>query len=134
MAVEMPDRVLDLLSWEKKAFAFLGLVLADGTPHVTPVWFDYDGRHLIINTSRGRVKDRVLRRKPKVTLTIQDPDEPYRYVMVHGRVVEETEQDAHHQIRLLNQKYHGRYDFRALQPGEIRVTYKIEPEHVFTNR
>ena len=55
--MEFPENVADLLSWEKKSFAHLALVLRDGTPQCTPLWFDYDGTHVIINSALGRVKD-----------------------------------------------------------------------------
>lgn len=128
MVATFPARLADLLTREKKAYAHLALVLRDGTPHVTPVWFDWDGTHLIINTARGRVKDRVLSRLPKVALAISDPADPYRYVQIRGQVVDATEAGARAMIDQLSQKYEGR-----LYPwyrGETRVTYKILPERV----
>lgn len=129
MAVQIPERLRDLLSWEKRALGYLAVVLKDGTPHVTPVWFDYDGTDVTINTARGRVKDRALHRRRYAALTIQDPANPYRYLQIRGPVVEETEVDADHQIRKLNEKYHGQYEF-TIPPGMVRVTYIIRPEHV----
>ena len=61
----IPDKFKPLLERETKAFTFLALTLSDGSPQVTPVWFDWDGTHIIINTARGRVKDRILKRNPK---------------------------------------------------------------------
>ena len=90
MAV-IPERLLDLLSDEKKAFAALALTLADGSPQVTPIWFGWDGTHLILNTARGRVKDRVMKRGGQVALLIVDPADPYRYMQIRGRVIDETE-------------------------------------------
>ncbi|MBI4240489.1 MAG: PPOX class F420-dependent oxidoreductase [Candidatus Rokubacteria bacterium] len=126
----IPDTHKDL--FRKKAFAHLGTINADGTPQVTPVWVDFDGAHIRFNTAKGRVKDKNLRRNPKVALAIMDPDNPYRYVRVSGRVVEVTEQGADQHIDALAQKYLGqdRYPFR--QPGEVRVTYKILPDKVGT--
>ncbi len=128
MSVTFPASLADLLTREKKAFAHLALVLRDGTPHVTPVWFDWDGTHLIINTARGRVKDRVLNRRPTVALAISDPADPYRYLQIRGQVVDSTEAGARDMIDQLSLKYEGR-----LYPwyrGETRVTYKILPERV----
>ncbi len=62
----IPQNFSDLLSREKRAFADLALVLSDGTPQVTPVWFDWRDEQIVINTARGRVKDKVLHRKPVV--------------------------------------------------------------------
>ena len=123
----IPESFADLLTREKKAFAFLALVKKDGTPQVTPIWFDYDGTHIIINTARGRVKDKILRKRPCVALAIQDPANPYRYIQIRGKVIAETEEGGYDQICALNVKYHGtpNYPKRA---GEVLVTYKIQPE------
>ena len=76
----IPDGYKDIL--QKKAFANLATVNTDGTPQVTPVWVDFDGTHVRFNTAKGRVKDKNLRRNPVVALSIQDPDNPYRYLQV----------------------------------------------------
>jgi len=128
--VGIPDSFKDLL--HKKAFANLATVNADGTPQVTPVWFDYDGTHVRFNTAKGRVKDRNLRRNPVVALTVMDPDNPYRYVQVKGRVAEITEAGADAHIDALAKKYTGQDRYAHRQPGEVRVTYKIAPERVQT--
>ncbi len=128
MAIQIPASRLDLLKWETRAFAFLALVLKDGSPQVTPLWFDWDGAHIIINTARGRVKDKVLHRHPRVALAIAAPDKMYEYLQIRGHVVEETEEGAYEMICRLNEKYHGKFDFPK-HPGQVRVTYKILPEH-----
>ena len=130
--VEIPEKARYLLKWETKAFAFLALTLKDGSPHVTPIWFDWDGARIIINTARGRVKDKVLRRKAKVALAIADPTDAYKYMQIRGTMVEETEAGGYEMICRLNEKYHGKYEFEKV-PDQVRVTYKILPEHVFSN-
>ncbi len=122
------DAYRDVL--DKKAFAHLATIGPNGAPQVTPVWCDFDGTHVRINTARGRVKEGNLKRDPRVALSIIDPDNPYRYVQIRGRVVEMTEQGADAHIDALAKKYLGkdRYPFR--QPGEVRVTLKIAPERV----
>ena len=126
----IPEKFSDLFTVEKKAFAFLALVMKDGAPQVTPVWFDYDGTHIIINTARGRVKDKILMRRPVVALAIVDPANPYRYVQIHGHVVDETEVGGYEMICQLNQKYHG--DRNYPKRPEVRVTYKILPDKIAT--
>lgn len=126
----IPERLHDLLTREKKAFANLALVLRDGRPHVSPIWFDYDGTHIIINTARGRVKDRVLKRRPWVTLSIMDPGNPYRWMMIRGPVVDETEVGGYDEICDLAEKYRGKREYPKT-PGEVRVTYKIFPKDVY---
>jgi PPOX class probable F420-dependent enzyme len=125
--ITIPDQFADLFSRDKRAFAFLALVKKDGTPQVTPVWFDYDGTHIIVNTARRRVKDKILSKHPSVALAIQDPANPYRYIQLRGKVAGETEEGAYDMICRLNEKYHGKYEYPK-RPGEVRVTYKILPE------
>ena len=127
----IPEKFADLFTKEKKAFAFLALVKKDGTPQVTPLWFDYNGTHIIINTARGRVKDKILKRHPRVALAIQDPANAYRYIQIRGKVVDETEVGGYDQICALAEKYRGKREYPK-NPGEVRVTYKILPEHANT--
>lgn len=126
MPATIAQQYLDL--FQKKSFAHLATLMADGRPQVTPVWCDFDGAYVRINSAKGRVKDRNMRRDPRVTLSIQDPDNPYRYLEVRGRVVEITEEGADAHIDSLAKKYLGvdKYPYRI--PGEIRVIYKIQPE------
>ena len=122
----IPEQFLDL--FRKKAFGSLATLNADGSPQVTPVWCDYDGAHLIVNSARGRRKDRNMRREPRVALSIMDPEKPYRYLEVRGRVVEVTEQGADDHIDKMARKYLGAEKYPFRQPGEIRVLYKVQPE------
>jgi PPOX class probable F420-dependent enzyme len=130
MPTTLPQQYLDL--FQKKAFAHLATLMRDGWPQVTPVWCDFDGAYIRINSAKGRVKDRNLRRDPRVTLELQDPDNPYRYLQVRGRVVEITEEGADAHIDSLAKKYLGVDKYPYRQPGETRVMYKIEPERAST--
>jgi len=118
---------------DKKGFAHVATVGSDGRPQVTPVWVDFDGTHVRINTARGRVKDRNLAKNPRIALSVQDPDNPYRYVQIRGRVAEMTEQGADAHIDSLAKKYLGQDRYPYRKPGEQRVTVKILPEHVQGN-
>jgi PPOX class probable F420-dependent enzyme len=124
----IPEQYQDLFT--KKSFAHLATVGKNGVPQVTPVWCDFDGTHIRFNTARGRVKERKLKEDPRVALSVQDPDNAYRYLQVQGRVAEMTENGADAHIDALAKKYLGkdRYPFR--QPGEVRVIVKIRPDHV----
>ncbi len=131
MTVTIPANMADLLTREKRAFAHLALTLSDGSPQVTPVWFDWDGECLIVNTARGRVKDNVLRRRPVVAVAISDPQDPYRYLQLKGEVVAEDETEARAVIDSLSQKYLDKlYPFYR---GETRVTYRIKPTRLQSN-
>jgi PPOX class probable F420-dependent enzyme len=128
MATTIPENFQDLLKSEKKAFAHVGTVMPDGSPQVTPMWFDVEDGLIRVNSARGRVKDRNMRRTPAVALSIMDPDNAYRYLGIRGRVVEVTEQGADAHIDALAKKYLGKDRYPWRQPGEVRVTYKIRPE------
>jgi PPOX class probable F420-dependent enzyme len=130
MAGQIPQEYWDLL--EKKAFAHLATLMPDGTPQVTPVWCDYDGTHVLLNSAKGRAKDKNMRRNPSVALSILDPENPYRHLAIRGKVIEITEEGADTHIDKLAKKYLGkdRYPFR--QPGEVRVLYKVAVEHAST--
>jgi PPOX class probable F420-dependent enzyme len=127
----IPEAFNDLLT-KKKAFANLATVNADGTPQVTPVWFDWDGSRLRVNTAKGRVKDKNLRRTPAVALAIVDPDNPYRYIQVKGRVANVTESGADAHIDALSKKYTGQDRYAKRTPGEVRVIFTITPDRVQT--
>jgi PPOX class probable F420-dependent enzyme len=131
MPAKIPDKYRDLL--QKRAFASLGTIMPDGSPQVTPVWVDVDNGHLLFNSARGRQKDKNVRRDPRVTLTLIDPDNPYRYLEVRGRVVDISEKGAPEHIDKLAKKYLGVEKYPYAQPGEVRVLYKVEPEKVHGN-
>jgi PPOX class probable F420-dependent enzyme len=124
----IPEEYLDL--FEKKAFCHLATLMPDGSPQVTPVWVTYDGTHVLIDSAKGRVKDRNMRQDNRVALAISDPDDPYRYLQVRGRVVEITEEGADELIDQLAQKYLDVEEYPYRQPDEVRVAYKIAPESV----
>jgi len=128
MPATIPDNFKDLFG--KKAFAHLGTVMPDGSPQVTPVWCDFDGKHIRINSAKGRVKDKNMRRNKRVAMAIMDPDNPYRYLEVRGVVDEITEQGADAHIDSLAKKYLGLDKYPNRRPGEVRVVYKIRPERV----
>jgi PPOX class probable F420-dependent enzyme len=128
MAAPIPEKYADLL--KKVAFANLATLMPGGQPQVTPVWIDYDGRNVLVNSARGRQKDRNLRRDPRVALSIQDPENPYRYLEVRGKVVDITENGADAHIDKMAKKYLGKDKYPGREPGEVRVLYKIEPHKV----
>ena len=122
----IPEAYLDLLT-AKVAFANLATVLKDGSPQVTPIWFDYTGGKIRINTARGRVKARTLKPQVHVAMAIMDPANPYRYIQIRGRVLTATEKGADAHIDSLAKKYLGQEKYPFRQPGEVRVIYEIEP-------
>jgi PPOX class probable F420-dependent enzyme len=128
----IPEKFQDVL--QKKAFAQLATIMPDGSPQVSPVWFEYDGRHIVINSAKGRVKDQNMRRDARVGMDIVDPDNPYRHLSIRGRVVDITEKGADEHIDKLTKKYIGQDKYPYRGNGEVRVIYKIEPERAYTKR
>jgi PPOX class probable F420-dependent enzyme len=125
---EIPKAYLDLFS--KPAFAHLVTLMPDGSPQVTPVWVDLDGNTVIVNTAKGRLKDRNMKRDPRVALAVSDPANPYRYVQVRGRVSDITENGGDAHIDRMAKKYLNQDSYPYRQSGEVRVIYRITPEHV----
>ena len=121
----VPEKYIDLLQGPN--FAHLATIMPDGSPQVTPVWFKYDGTHIIVNSARGRRKDKNLRERPSVALSILDPKNSYRYLEVRGKVVKFSEEGADEVIDSLAKAYMGveKYPYRSAE--EVRVTYWIEP-------
>lgn len=122
----IPTEALYLL--EGQHFASVATLNADGSPQVTPVWVGHDGDTIEINTARGRIKDRNLRRDPRVALSIQDADNPYRALVIQGRVTGITEEGADEHINELSKRYTGEDVYPFRQPGEVRVKIRIDPE------
>lgn len=124
----IPQKYMDL--FEKRAFANLATLMPDGSPQVTPVWIDYDGSHILVNSAQGRQKDLNLKRDGRVALSILDPDDPYRYLQVRGKVIEITLEGADAHIDKMAYKYLGKDKYPYRREGEVRVLYKIYPENV----
>jgi len=126
----IPANYMDL--FKKPAFASLATLNPDGSPQVTPVWVDFDGKNLLVNTAKGRVKHRNLERNPRVALSIADPENPYRYLGIQGRVTEMTEAGADAHIDRMAKKYLNKDKYPFRQPGEMRVLLKITPSKIHT--
>ena len=127
----IPESHADLLT-TKKAFAQLATLNADGSPQVTPVWVDFDGSHILINTAKGRVKAKNLAREPRVAISLSDPDNPYRYLGIQGRVVDMTETGGDAHIDKMAKKYLGQDTYPYRTAGEVRIIVRIAPDKVHT--
>ena len=125
--MKFPENYLELTQPETKAFLFLATLMPDGSPQVTPVWFDYNGEYILVNTNEGRIKDRNMKERPRVAMVIQDPADPYRYLQIRGEVVGYTREGADEHIDMLCRRYRGKpWDYR---PGQKRIIFKIRPDH-----
>jgi PPOX class probable F420-dependent enzyme len=130
----VPPSAKDLIAFETKAFAVLSTLMPDGTPHATPMWFDVDGDDFRVNTTSGNVKDRNMRQRSSVALTIIDPQNPYRYLQIRGDVIARNEENAKAHLDHLALKYHGVERYPRSTEGQTRVIYTIRPKSFYTNR
>ncbi len=134
MEATIPASHEDLLTG--KVYVTLATVQPDGQPQCTVVWIDYDGEHVLVNTASGRQKDRNLRARPMATILAVDPQDPWRWVEVRGRVVDSMEEGAVEHIHKLARRYtdkdsyYGGFRPAELRQKETRVLYKIKPTRV----
>jgi len=129
-AASIPENYMALFS--KPVFGFLTTLMPDGSPQTQPVWVDYDNGKVVVNSALGRQKDKNMRRDPRVAVTLMDPDNPYRYLEIRGKVAEITQDGAAAHIDKMAKKYLGQDKYPFAQPGEQRVLYKIDPVKIHT--
>jgi PPOX class probable F420-dependent enzyme len=128
MSEQIDGRAEELL--KAKNFCHVSTLRSDGSVHTAPVWVDVQDGRPVLNTAEGRAWPRNLERDPRVTLTVQNLENPYEYVEVRGRVAERTHDGADAHIDSLAKKYMGVEEYPLRQPGEQRVILRVEPEHV----
>jgi PPOX class probable F420-dependent enzyme len=128
MSPSIEGRAEELL--KAKNFCVVSTIRADGTVHAAPTWVDVENGRPVLNTAEGRAWPSNLERDPRVTLTVQNMENPYEYVSIRGRVAERTTTGADEHIDSLAMKYLGQESYPYRQPGEQRVIVKVEPEHV----
>jgi len=127
----IPETYLDLVG-TKKALAHLATTMPDGSPQVTPVWFDYTDGKIRVNSAKGRVKSRNMTEGAKVALSIVDPDNAYRYIQIRGQVTKTTEQGGDAHIDSLAKKYLGVDSYPYRNASEVRIIFEITPASVQT--
>jgi PPOX class probable F420-dependent enzyme len=131
MSATIDGRTEELL--KGKNFANVATLRRDGSVQVAPVWVDVEAGHAVVNSAKGRAWPTNLERDPRVTLSVQNMENPYEYVEIRGRVVEQTTDGADEHIDSLAKKYLGQDEYPYRQPGEQRVIIRIEPDHVHLN-
>lgn len=130
MSAQIPESHKHLLT-NKEVYPKLATLLEDGRPQVHPVWGDYDGQYLRVNTAKGRQKDENLREREYATLLFVAPDDPYFWMEIRGHVAEVVEGgEAEDHIDSLAQKYIGEETYPFRQADEVRVMFKIKPDRV----
>lgn len=128
MPIKLAERAIALI--DGKNFAYLATLLPDGSPHVTPMWIDHEGDMVLMNTAKGRIKQKNITRDPRVSITIVDSNNPYDRIIIHGRVVSQSEQGAEAHIDKLAKKYTGANKYQKTSPTEKRIILRIEPSRI----
>src|SRR5215510_7361050 len=121
--MSFPENYFDLLDPASKALLYLATIMPDGSPQVTPVWFDTDGDHILINTNEERVKDKNMKARKNVAMVIQDPNDPYRYLGIRGVVVDYTREGADEHIAMLSMRYDNKPWKR--RENQRRIIFRI---------
>jgi PPOX class probable F420-dependent enzyme len=127
MADRIEGRAEELL--KAKNFCHVSTLRSDGSVHTAPVWVDVQDGLPVLNTAEGRAWPKNLERDPRVTLTIQNLENPYEYLEIRGKVAERTHEGADEHIDAMAKKYMGVDEYPLRQPGEQRVIIRVEPEH-----
>jgi len=128
MSVKIEDKAEELL--QGKNFCVVSTLRPDGAVQAAPVWVDVQDGQPVLNTAEGRAWPRNLERDPRVTLTVQNMENPYEYVEIRGRVAERTHEGADEHIDALAKKYLGKDKYPYRQPGEQRLIIRVEPQAV----
>lgn len=131
MSQAIDGRAEELL--KAKNFCVVSTIRADGSVHAAPVWVDVQDGRPALNTAEGRAWPDNLQRDPRITLTVQNMENPYEYVLIRGRVSERTSDGADEHIDALAMKYLGQESYPYRQPGEQRVILRVEPDYVHVN-
>jgi PPOX class probable F420-dependent enzyme len=126
---ELSDKARALI--EDRNLGFLATVMPDGSPQVSPVWVDLENGYVRFNTAAGRVKEKNIRRDPRIAISVADRNDPYSRIALRGRVVDIVEGDeAEEHIDALSEKYRGVRPYTGRKPGERRVLVRVRPERV----
>ena len=126
---ELSEKARQLI--QEPNFGYVATVMQDGSPQVSPVWVDVDNGHVVFNTAVGRLKEKNMRRDPRVSISVANRENQYEKVDIRGRVVDFVEGDeADRHIDKMAQKYIGEEKYPWKAPGEQRVIVKVEPEHI----
>ena len=128
MAMELSEKAKGLL--KGKNFANVATIRKDGSPQVSPIWVDFDGTHIILNSEEKRAKVKNLKRDPRVAVSVFNHQNPYEYVQISGRVAEITTKGGAEGIDKMAQKYLGQEKYPGNKPGDVRVVIRIEPEKI----
>ena len=125
--VGIPEGYRDLM--ETTALVHVATLGPDGEPQNNPVWFDWDGEHVLFSQTKTRQKYRNLGRDPRIAFSMVDPENPYRYLEIRGEVDHVEEDPDNEFINRMAKKYIGLDEYPYHQPGDERVVVYVTPHH-----
>lgn len=116
-----------------KNLVYVATLMPDGSPQITPTWVDVDeeSNTVLVNTAKGRVKQKNLSRDPRIAVAVVDKNNPYNVATIRGRVAEQTTAGADAHIDKMAKKYLGVDSYPFRNAAEERVILKIKPEKIF---
>lgn len=129
MPTTLDERDRELL--QARNFVHVSTLRPDGTIQTVPIWVDVEGDTVVLNTAEGRAWPKNLRRDGQATLTVQNLENPYEYLTITGRLVEDTSEGADAHIDKMAHKYLGQDTYPFRQPGEQRVIFRIVPDRKY---
>ena len=125
----MNDKAAKL--FEGSNLVFIATIMKDGSPQISPVWANYDGEHILVNTAEGRLKHKNVLRDPRVAVSTVDQNNPLNMTTIQGKVIEIIPDYEYQHANKLTKKYTGKDSYPFRQPGEKRIVFKILPEKVY---
>lgn len=123
----IPDSHVDLL--ERPLYAHLATIRPDGKPQVNPMWFLWDGEHVLFTNTTVRQKYKNVTAHPEVAVSINDPDQPYRYLEIRG-TVERIDPDPKGEFFDRMAKRYGMVMDGPIPDAQYRVVYAVRPTSV----
>jgi len=117
--------------FQQKNLIFISTINSDGSPQLTPVWGDYDGEHVLVNTAEGRLKHKNVLRDPRVAISVVDHSNPLNMTTIKGKVIEIIPDYDYVHANKLTKQYMGIDEYPFKRDGEKRIIFKIKPMKIF---
>ena len=117
--------------FQQKNLIFISTINSDGSPQLTPVWGDYDGEHVLVNTAEGRLKHKNVLRDPRVAISVVDHSNPLNMTTIKGKVIEIIPDYDYIHANKLTKQYMGIDEYPFKRDGEKRIIFKIKPVKIF---
>src|SRR3970040_410637 len=111
--------------FEGRNLVFIATIMKDGSPQISPVWANYDGEHILVNTAEGRLKHKNVLRDPRVAVSTVDQNNPLNMTTIQGKVIEIIPDYDYQHANMLTKKYMGKDNYPFRQPGKKGLSLKF---------